>query len=163
PPSRGDYLLIAVAETDGSATSHGGLFALDVDGSEYGNVAPMLNGSGTTKMPWMIGAIVNLTSASHTAKTKCKANFAFGTTAGMQNIRILALRMDTLDNVYLMENYTSATTSSTSYVDQASATQTPLPLAHLVIACATVSDNDTINASFGQFLEGAISLAEQTH
>jgi len=111
PPTQGDYLIIAYAETNCSSTTAGSV-QLDVDGTVSHISDPQDLSDVANYMPYIAVTKVQLAASSRTIKIQFKSNGS--ATARIRRRRILAIRCDTLQLVSTDYTSTRATTSSTS-------------------------------------------------
>lgn len=162
PDTTGDYLIFAQAELDTSSNNRFAITTLDIDTTEYST--QQLAMRDTTNKAYF-GAIIkeNLSNASHTIKIKWKISAA--STIGITNARIIALRADAFANVYYGEDDSRTTTTSASYQDKTTLTQTPTALEHVIFGNIVEDSADVTNGTgaFGKLIEGATVLAEQSH
>lgn len=162
PGSQGDYIVIAAAGLDCSSASVDMGCMLDIDGTDYGVAAIRLVDTATNRYGWFFMKKVNLTAASHTIKIQYNSDGA--ATVGIQDARIIALRADTMDNVYADEETTRQTTTSSSYADTTvSITQTPENVDHLILGGALMDSSSASQNYYIQQLEGATQKWEQAH
>lgn len=162
PATTGDYLIFAEAQLDTSSNNRYAIVTLDIDGTEYST--QQLAMRDTTNKAYF-GAIIkkSLSNASHTIKIKWKISAS--STIGIANARIIALRADAFANVYYGENDSRTTTTSTTYQDKTTLTQTPTALEHIIFGNIVHDSADVTNGTgaFGRLIEGATVLAEQSH
>lgn len=162
PASLGDYLIIASAEIaqSSNASNYGVGVRLNIDGSYYGEANAFHAINTSNYYPWVQVAKVSLSAASHTLKIQFNTGTFSQGTAKIRNARILAIRLDTLNAEYYGESRARSTTTSSSYQDKATLTQTPAAGDYLILACG-VSDTGTYGvAQYDQLLEDAVSIAE---
>ncbi|MBP6914336.1 hypothetical protein KBB74_02490 [Candidatus Parcubacteria bacterium] len=160
PDSAGDYIVIATATGDGQSASYDFDIQLDIDGTSYSsvNVEPAY-----TANRYLWGAVkrINLTAASHTIKIQYNAeSSATGRNAGIAHARIVALRADLFNNNYYAESENRVTTTSTSYQDKTTLTQTPLAQDHLIIGSANVDGSSSSYESYVQLIKSTTSYGE---
>ena len=161
PASQGDYLIFGSA--DAKTSSSGDVWYLKMVDSASADVGEMIGVTrdATNFNPYTVMVKQNLTAASKTFK------FQFHRTAAgtitLQNQRILALRADAFDNVYYAEDRSRATTTSTSYVTDASLTQTPEAKEHIIFNSAFVDNSTTSVSVISQFYEDSTGFGEFNH
>ncbi len=154
PASTGDYLIIATAELDLSVTNNQIEVKLVHSAVDYGFMShrPV---TSTNWNPWSTIVRLNLTNSSKTFEIQYRAGSG---TAGIRNRRIVAIRLDTLDNNYYGESRTEADTTSSTYQDKATLTATPVAVDHLLIACS-IGAGSANSADYGhKFIEGSTTL-----
>ena len=157
PATTGDYLIIATAEMNINSTSNAYGVRLVHSGTNYGHTT-CANDDANTYRPW--GTVVKLNLANSSQTLTIQYNAAGSSTATIRRARILAIRLDTLDNAYYGESRTRAATTSTSFSDKATVTQTPLNKKHVILGCGLADGSSTSVSSYVRFLEGATTLAD---
>ena len=158
PDTAGEYIIFASATLDGSSTSIDSKATLNIDGTLYSTINIETN-NATNKYPWFVVKKVNLTSASHTIKIQYASETTSNTT-GIAHARIVALRADRFLNNYYAENETRATTTSTSYQNYVTLTQTPQAGDHLIIGVEDLDGSSTSSTTYGQLVENSTSYGE---
>lgn len=159
PATTGDYLIFATAEHKCNIAAAENKLRLTVDGVTYGE-SIRESKDATNWYTWSTMVKVSLSNASKDLKIDYLS--VFTDTASIRNARILAIRLDTIDNNYYAESRGKSTTTSTSYQDKATLTQTPLNLEHIVFGAGMVGGSDSTENSFMQLIEGATSKGELT-
>lgn len=157
PSTTGDYLVIAMAEIAKDDSNSSTNVKLDYNSTAYGETTKEPE-DADDYMSWGTMVRLNLTNSSKTFKIQYHAN---GTnTAAIRNARILAIRLDTMDNEYYAETRSRSTTTSTSLQDRVTLTQTPVAKEH-VIFMTSVMDSDSLNDDYNhRFLEGATTILD---
>ena len=158
PDTAGEYIIFASATVDASSTSIDSKATLNIDGTLYSTIN-IESHKATNKYPWFVVKKVNLTSASHTIKIQYASETTSNTT-GIAHARIVALRADRFLNNYYAENETRATTTSTSYQNYVTLTQTPQAGDHLIIGVEDLDGSSTSSTTYGQLVENSTSYGE---
>jgi hypothetical protein len=158
PASQGDYLIIATAEVACDSLSDDIGVRLAHSATNYGD-AQIRTADTSSYVPWGTMVKLNLTASSKTF------TIDFNSTnnsdiARIRNARILAIRLDTLDNAYYAEARTRATTTNTTYVDAATLTQTPQALEHVIFGCGLLDGSSTTVSGGCQLIQDSTSLGE---
>lgn len=158
PATAGDYLIICSSEGQSDAAANPiEVRLLDSSSTARGlsvlQVKDVLN--------WhSFGTFIrqNLAASSQTIKTQFRSQG--GNNVDLQRSRVLALRLDKFANNYYAEDLTRTTTTSTTYVDKVTLTQTPVAGLHLKLFTG-VTDGDSINnTSLWRGLEGSTDQGE---
>ncbi len=154
PESTGDYLIIATAEIDLSVTNNQIEVKLVHSATDYGFMSHRAQDVNNWN-PWATIVRLNLTNSSKTFEIQFRAGAG---TAGVRNRRIVAIRLDTLDNNYYGESRAESDTTSSTYQDKATLTATPVAVNHLLIACS-IGAGSSSTADYGhKFIEGSTTL-----
>lgn len=162
PGSSGDYLIIAYAEianTNGSAANRTMVTLLDNDGSTARNEMDPWFKDITDWLPWAGMIRKTSLSGSQTFKIQYKA---VADTAKIRNARILAIRLDTVDNNYYAEDRTRQTSTATAETDRLTLTQTPQAVDHVVFGTAIFDNHSTTLNDDLRFYQGATSWGMHT-
>ena len=159
PGSTGDYLLFASAEFQNSlgGETRRADFDLNHGGTLYGDGGEQGQGSS----PWSTFVKLNLAASSQTFEIRFASGFALNTVT-IRRARIVALRLDEFDNSYYGESRGNSTTTSSSYQDKVTLTETPENLQHLVLTGALHGSSGTGESRFVKAIEDAVDLAAET-
>lgn len=154
PGSAGDYLVFAYGEADvGSGYCR---FRINVNSGTYASVHEDHNVPGAADWNPYIGAarMVNA-SGAQTAVLNFSSNGAQSTT--IRNAHIVALRMDRFDFKYWGEDLTQHDSTSSSYADGLSITDTPEAGDYALLGVATVFDSgaSTVGTGMKAMVAGA--------
>jgi hypothetical protein len=160
PATAGDYLILAVADMDSNSTTYDWKVQLLVDASAY-SVTNIENNDGSNTMPWIVCKKVTLTAASHTMKIQYATENASGT-VGINNARIVAIRLSNYDSNSYGESDGESSTANTAYTDKTTLTATPANDTHLILGCAGLGEDSISYNVSGQLIEGAVSKCEHT-
>ncbi|MFA5061226.1 MAG: hypothetical protein WC494_02835 [Candidatus Pacearchaeota archaeon] len=157
PDSAGDYIIIASATGDGSGTNRDFSIQLEIDGTGYStsNLEPV---NAANRYMWATIKRVSLDSSSHTIKIKYFAESP--STAGIADARVVALRADDFRNNYYAETEARATTTSTTYQNRVTLTQTPQASDYLVIASSGIDGVDTGSSAYTQLVKSGTTYGE---
>ncbi len=153
PATAGDYIIIASATLDGSSASYDWRAQLDIDGTAYSN-SNIETVNSANRYLWAIVKRVNLNEASHTINIQYSSENA-GATAGIAHARIVALRADRFSNNYYAESETRNTTTSTSFQNKTTLTQTPQAAEHLIISSAGLDISSASSSVEGQLIKNS--------
>jgi len=157
PESQGDYIIIATAILDGSSASYDFKCQLLVGAATY-SITNIETVGAANRYSWGSFVRLNLSASSQTIKIQyCSES---GATAGIANARIVVLRADQFENNYYAESNTRSTTTSTSYQDKTTLTQTPQAQDHLVIGCAGADGSSGSYSTYAQLIEGGAGYGE---
>jgi hypothetical protein len=160
PPTQDDYLILAYATADGSSTSYDFKVQLTIDGTAYSTVN-IRTVNSANRYPWAVSKVVNLTAASHTIKIQyCSASTSG--TAGIAHARIVALNLSRFQNLYYAEDEARTTTTSTTYVDKLSLTQTPPAGDYLILGVAGLDEASTSYNAYAQMVRDTSSYGEMS-
>lgn len=153
PSSTGDYIILASATADGSSTSYDFRTQLTIDGTAYSNsnIEPAY---ASNRYFWGMVKRVNLTAASHTIKIQYSSENT-GATAGIAHARIIALRADQFYNNYFAETEARTTTTSTSYQNRTTLTQTPQAADHFIVGSMGLDVASASYSVYGQLIRSA--------
>jgi len=160
PETAGDYIILASATGDGESASYDFRIQLNVDGTAYSNynIEPAYINN---RYLWGMVKRVNLAASSHTIKIQYSSESTnTSREAGIAHARIVVLRADLFNNNYYSESETRVTTTSTSYQDKTTLTQTPLAQDHLIIGSAGIDGSSASYSSYGQLIKDSTSYAE---
>jgi hypothetical protein len=160
PASSGDYLIIAAAQIAGDSNGSAVYFQLNhvTGASVYGNKIWYCT-DGWDNHPFAAMAKLTLAASAQTFRAEYKT----GTTsvlAWVGDARILALRLDKFEASYFASNYGVQATTSASYQDFLTLTQTPQAVDHAIIAIGAYNPASTTVSGYAQALQGDISLSE---
>lgn len=143
----GDYLIIAGADIQHSNTGTSGLIRLlwtDSTATDHAfnemKVRPLAT---TDRRPWMAVKKISAT-AGDTVKIQCAVVTTNTTTVNFP--RIIAINLATVDNNYYAESLGREVTTSTTYQDKVSLTQTPITEEHMVSYNAIIDQSSNTNS-----------------
>jgi hypothetical protein len=160
PASAGDYLIIAAAGIASDVNGDATYAQLNyVTGSQIFGDKIWYCVDGWDVAPFCAMAKLNLANASQTFRLQYKTGTA-SVLAWIGFARILALRLDAFDNAYFASNYGVQATTSASYQDALTLTQTPQAVDHAIIAIGAYNPVSTTISGYAQALQGATSLSE---
>ena len=148
PGSDGDYLIIATAEVNCSATTSDINVRLVYSGTNYSDAQIRLNDT-RNYVPW--GGIVKLTLAASSQTITIQFASDGTNTVNIVNARIVAIRLDAFGNSYYTEDRSRTTTTSGTPQDKSTLTQTPVAVEHAIFACH-LADNSSSSVSANQKL-----------
>ena len=154
PATAGDYLLFFCAEFLAGVTGDISIRG-DEGGTKYGE-AQITRNDATTWSTWATMVRKNLTAASRTQLIEF-ASEDNATSIQIRNARVLAIRLDTLDNNYYAESLTRTTTTSATPQDKTTLTQTPLAVAHAIFGGMIGDVNSTSSSGIYDFEKGGVS------
>jgi hypothetical protein len=160
PPAQDNYLILAYATADGNSTSYDFKVQLTIDGTAYSTVN-IRTVNSANRYPWAVSKVVNLTAASHTIKIQYCSSSSSGT-AGIAHARIVALNLSRFQNRYYAENEARTTTTSTTYVDKLSLTQTPPAGDYLILGVAGLDEASTSYSAYAQMVRDTSSYGEMS-
>ena len=162
PPSEGYYLILAAAVADQVNEGYDFKVQLTIDGTPYNtvNIEPVYYRSSSYNpwYPWGLAKMVYLTESSHTIKIQyCTES---GGKAGIDNARIVALRLDQFSDYYYDEEEERTTTPSISYLNKLSLTEVPEAFDYLILGCAGIDGASTEYSSYVRMMRDNIPYGE---
>lgn len=160
PGTQGDYIIIAMATTDVAGNALNAQAVLDVDGTESDFGENAFKKHSAERQIWVALKKTNLTVASHTIKIKYRTTIG-GFTAGIQDARVVVLSASDFDNLYAASNRTRATTTSSSYQDFTTLTQTPSALSHLILMSGKRDVSTTGSVGGAKFIKDSTAYTEE--
>lgn len=156
-----DYYVLCSAQCDTNNASYRGVIRAYDGTTEYG-YTDRDHDDAANAVPWATLFKLTGDGTSKTIKIQGASNNASGTNT-VTNATIVAFRKNLFDNAYYAESRTRGTTTSTTYQDKATLTQTPEALQHLIIGCGVVDVAATTSSGYAQLIEGATSKGEHLH
>lgn len=160
PATQGDYLILSSCEWNDDGGGNGGEYRLLDPTSTAIALQSRFPQDAATFYPWNTIIQQNLTASSKTYKTQWRALGTGTSVMTHRKSRIYALRLDTLPNYFYGEARSRTTTTSTTYQDKVTLTDTPAAFNQLRIAVGMSDGNVTNNSSFINFDQGGSSLYE---
>ena len=153
PGSTGDYLIFATCDFNhGSTGDEMFIKLLDPDGSTSYCELQHVNRDAANYNPYFAMVKKNLTASSKTFKLQVHRTSA--NTITLKNQRLYAMRLDAgFANAYYAEDRTRATTTSTTFQDDNSLTQSTNAADHLIFNCAGLDGTLNSESQQCQFLE----------
>lgn len=164
PGTAGDYLIIASAHqtnVEGGGDELG-IQLLDSDASTVRGLVDRR----TQKDPadiWGWSTMykeVSLAASSQSFKIQHRNTDNLGDTSRLSHRCIVALRLDKFSNNYYVNSQTRVTTTSTTYQNGQTITQTPVARNHAILACAVTDTSATTTSVLCQLLKTATSKTE---
>lgn len=157
PPSQGDYLVFVACDWNhGSTADIAYIHLLNPSSTSIGEMQH-INRDAANYNPYTTMVKENLTASSKTYKIQIHRTST--NTITVRNQRIFAMRLDTFVNTYYAEDRTRATTTSTSYQDDNSLTQTTNAADHLIFNVAGGDGSSNGTSNYLQFLEDGNVMA----
>jgi hypothetical protein len=150
PDSSDNYIILASATFDGSNTSYDSRVQLKIDETTYSTINIETTNS-QNKYSWVVVKRINLDATEHTIKIQYSSENSENTT-GIADARIIAIRTDAFSNNYYTEDETRSTTTSTSYQNFLTLTQTTEAEDHLILAIADLDGTSTFKDGLSTFL-----------
>lgn len=159
PATSGDYLIIAYAELASDSTAFYAQARLNYNnGTTIYGESGLHNQDTTNYMPWGTMVRLNLAASSQSFVIEFK-NASTGTST-IRKARILALRLDQFDANYYADSLSRSTTTSGSYQDKVTLTQTPAEGFHLVIGALEGDGQSNTVSHYQRVIEGSDVLQE---
>lgn len=159
PSSVGDYLIIATAEFSVNSSTREISIKLDHNSTAYGEMQAHVDDSNTWK-PWGTMVKLNLAASSQTLKIQYLIDVGTGT-AKIRNAAIVALRLDDWPNAYYQEDRGTSSTSSSTYQDKTTLTQSVDAIKYLVLGSFTLEHSSGTSSGRGKFLgDGSADINE---
>ncbi len=155
PATTGDYLVFATCDFNHASTADEMYIRLlDPDGTTNYCELQHINRDTANYNPYVAMVKKNLTNSSKTFKLQIHRTSA--NTITIKNQRLYAMRLDAgFTNSYYAEDRTRATTTSTTFQDDNSLTQSTNAADHLIFNCAGLDGTLNSESQQCQFLEGA--------
>lgn len=157
PASTGDYLLIASAALNLDTTGSEPNCRLANGGSYYGAMQ-LTNKDSTNYAPWNTAIKLNLAASSQTFTIEYSVTDGIGEGATIRHASILAIRLDAFANAYYAEDLTELSTTSTTFQDKVTLTQTPAARDHLVLAGGRTGAASTSDTALFRLTEAGSSV-----
>lgn len=156
PPSQGDYLVFAACDWNhGSTADIAYIHLLNPSSTSIGEMRH-INRDAANYNPYTTMVKENLTASSKTYKIQIHRTST--NTITVRNQRLFAMRLDTFANTYYAEDRTRATTTSTTYQDDNSLTQTTNAADHLIFNVAGGDGSSNGTSNYLQFLEDGSTM-----
>jgi hypothetical protein len=158
PATGGDYQIIAYGEVANSNSSIATTVKLSDGTTAYGE-SDIYPKSTNDYRNWITSVKLTLPASSQTFTIQYKSPSS--TTAKIQRARIWAIRLDSLDNAYYAESRASSTTTSTTYQDKVTLTQTPEAVEHVGMGFGLTTMNNPGFQGKGQTIEGSTTSLQE--
>ena len=161
PATTGDYMVLAsgILTTNGGG-DHYAARLLDDSSTARSIMVQRLFKDATDLIPCGGGIKRNLSAASKTFKLQFQNTAGLGDTIGIQQMCIVALRLDDFANAYYAETRARSTSTLATWVDGNTLTQTPVADDHLVIGLGIVDGASTTVSCAMRFSSGGTAMTD---
>lgn len=154
PATSGDYLIIAQAY---SGDNDAFWCKLNVNSTDYAE-RQVIGKDTDDRLWWGTMLKATLAASSQSIHISCKND---STTATVKYLRILAIRLDTLEAQYYSDSLAEQSYATDSnYSNALTVTQTPNPAKHIYFGTSITHTRNTANQSTAKFAKGATAYSE---